>query len=61
MELVEAKRKGEAVVTDGEPEPAAGVVDLMKALEQSLRSPASRPEKARSRDRGRRKRGRRAR
>ena len=36
MELIEAKRRGEKVVTEGETGDSAAVVDLMQALERSL-------------------------
>jgi DNA end-binding protein Ku len=35
-ELIEAKRRGEEVVTEGAPETAANVVDLMEALRASV-------------------------
>lgn len=36
MELIEAKRRGEKVVTEGETGESAAVLDLMQALERSL-------------------------
>src|SRR5579875_2110406 len=36
MDLIEAKRHGETVVTEGETEDSAAVLDLMQALERSL-------------------------
>jgi DNA end-binding protein Ku len=36
MEIIKAKRKGEGVVTEGEGEPPAQIVDLMEALQRSL-------------------------
>lgn len=38
MELIEAKRRGEKVVTEGQPAGTGKVVDLMQALERSLES-----------------------
>lgn len=38
MELIEAKRRGEGVVSEAEPTDTGNVVDLMQALERSLES-----------------------
>lgn len=38
MELIEAKRRGEGVVSETEPTETGNVVDLMQALERSLES-----------------------
>lgn len=40
-ELIEAKRKGEEVVTSAEPQQATGVTDLLSALEASVESARS--------------------
>lgn len=38
MDLIDAKRRGEEVVTEGEPDDSGQVVDLMEALQRSLDS-----------------------
>ncbi len=39
MDLIDAKRRGEKIVTEGETGETAAVVDLMQALERSLNAP----------------------
>ncbi|MDT0276447.1 non-homologous end joining protein Ku [Blastococcus goldschmidtiae] len=39
-ELIEAKRRGEEIVTEGEPEAASNVLDLMEALRESVANAA---------------------
>ncbi|HET9077705.1 MAG TPA: Ku protein [Acidimicrobiales bacterium] len=53
MELIEAKRRGEEVVTEGEPADTGKVVDLMQALERSLESARGRGGGAAGGGRGR--------
>ena len=43
MDLIDAKRRGEQVVTEAEPADTGTVVDLMQALERSLRGAARPP------------------
>lgn len=47
MALIEAKRKGETVVTEGQTGESAAVLDLMQALERSLSDTGSRGKRGR--------------